>query len=547
MRRVAAIVVVVIVAAASLCAACAPSVRFADREILWQWPDDKPIPVPKKRELGFAWEDARDGFYQPIDRVLALDYLREARNVNALDEVPDSSWFVDRRRLPGRARPRTMSAEELFWGALPPDEAPQLPLTVVKGKDLGSNPGFIALDARRRKYMIKVDPPDHLGITTSTEVVVSRLAWAAGWRVPGEMLIDAHVEQLKVDPHATVNDESGDPTPFPEEALRHLLAHVPRNADGTVRLLASRWLSGIAIGNFDYIGRVKDDPNDIVDHEARRDLRGFGVFAAWVNNIDTFENNTLDMYEGERGRGHVVHYQQDVGGSFGNWTGVPAPYWSGTETFLEAHLVLRSLLTLGFWPRPFDDWRYRTWKEGLAREWPEVGVFEAAKFNPRTWQPMVENAAFARQTARDRYWGAKRVAAFTDEELRAAIAPAYYRPGAAEHVLYLLGRRRDKIARAFFSDTTPLDYFRIDGERLCFADLWVEAGLGNGAVYRASAPLPLAMSVAGSDHCVTLPRGNGYRVVAIAVQRAGERHFSRPTRVHLMIDGERRRILGIER
>ena len=35
------------VVAWALAAACAPSVRFEDREILWHWADDKPIAMPK--------------------------------------------------------------------------------------------------------------------------------------------------------------------------------------------------------------------------------------------------------------------------------------------------------------------------------------------------------------------------------------------------------------------------------------------------------------------------------------------------------------------
>ncbi len=520
-------------------AACAPSVRFADREILWRWPDDKPIPMPHKRDMCFMWQDARAGIFEPADRVLALDYLREARNVNALDEVPDSSWFVDRRRVPGDARPRPLGDDELRWGAVAPDELPVMPLTVVKGKDVGITPGFVALDARKQKYMIKLDPPGHRGMTTSTEVVVTRLGWAAGWRVPSIVVLDVRPEDFRVAPTATAHDAHEQPIPFTDEMLRAILARTPRASDGTVRILASHWLPGVSIGPFHFLGRPRDDPNDTIDHEDRRDLRGFGVFASWVNDIDAFDSNTLDMYEGKPGRGHVVHYQQDLGGSFGNWGGLPAPYWSGSETFLEAHLLLRSLFTLGLWPRDFDDWRYRKWKEKLSDDYPEIGTFEAQRFDPRHWRTMLENAAFARQTARDRYWGAKRVAAFSDAELRAAIAAGRYRPAAAERVLQVLGRRRDRIARAFFADVAPLDHFRIEGDRLCFDDLWLDAGLGGAVAYLANGSL--------IGRCVVVPAGDGYRIVSLRAQRAGERHPGPVVRVHLVVDGGRRRIVGVER
>ena len=523
----------------ALVAACAPALRFEDREILWRWPDERPVAMPHKRTTCFLWQDVRAGIFQPADRVLSLDCLHEARNTNALDEVPDSSWFVDRRRAPGTSRPRALSAEQMRWGAVDPDEVPELPLTVIKGKDLGITPGFVALDARHRQYMVKLDPPGHRGMTTSTEVVVTRLAWAAGWRVPSIVLLDVQPDAIHVAPNAEAKDPHDLPIRFTEAMLRKTLSQATRAADGTVRILASHWLPGIAIGSFSFLGRPKDDPNDTIDHQDRRDLRGFGVFSSWVNDIDAFDSNTLDMYEGAPGRGHVVHYQQDLGGSFGNWGGYPAPYWGGSETFLEAHLLLRSLLTLGLWPRPFDDWRYRTRKEGLSKEWPELGTFEAEKFEARAWRPMLENPAFARQTARDRYWGAKRLAAFSDAELRAAISAGGYRPAAAERVYDVLFRRRERIARAFFADVAPLDYFRIDGDRLCFEDLWVEAGLGAAAAYRADAPLV--------GRCVALVPGDGYRIISLRTLRPGERHAGPAVRVHLVIAGARRRIIGVER
>jgi hypothetical protein len=519
-----------------LCA-CAPPVRYADREILWRWPDDRPIPMPRKRELYIPWQHWRDAFFDPADRVLGLDYLHEARNVNALDEVPDSAWFADPRRVAGQAHPRALSADELRWGALTPEDVPELPFTIVRSKDVGDSPGFQALDARGKKYLVKLDPPGHLGLITSTEMVVTRLAWASGWRVPALALIDALPSQLRVDPSATVKGRYGERVPFTDEMLRQMLARSPRTAEGNYRLLASRWLPGVAIGEFAYAGRVKDDPNDRVPHEDRRDLRGFGVFAAWVNDLDTGQNNTLDMYQGEPGRGHVVHYQQDLGGSFDDWGGAPAPLWMGAETWIEPHLILRSFVTLGLWPRQFDDGKLRGEHERLAQAWPELGAFEAEHFDPLRWRPERENPAFARMTARDRYWGAKRVIAFSRDELRVVIATGRYRPEAAERLLAILWKRREAIARAFLSELSPLDHFHLEPAGLCFHDLWSEAGMGEAAVH-AAAPV--------IGQCVPLP-APGYRIITLATRRPGSKRADRPVRVHLIVAGAASRILGIER
>jgi len=521
-------------------AGCDPTVRFADRAILWHWPDDRPVPKPKTRRLGIFSESTRDAVFAPADRVLGLDYLVEARNTNALDEVPDSAWFHDPRRVDGQPRPRQLGPDEMVLGACGPEDAPLLPLTVTDGKTIGATPGFVAKDARGVKYLVKLDPKNHLGLTTQTELVVNRLAWASGWLVPALSIVDVDESQLLVGDQARLKDPYGHKRAYTRADLEALLDRVPRTSDGRIRLLASRWLPGEAIGEFAYQGRVADDANDLVEHEDRRDLRGFGAFAAWVNDVDTLQNNTLDMYVGEPGRGHVVHYQQDLGGSFGNFAGVVEAYWIGTETYWDTRLIVASLLSLGLSPRSWDDGRLRAYKEGVAGAWPELGGFEASRFEPRTWEPVIENAAFARQTRRDRYWGAKRVAAFDAEEVRVAIGAARYRPAAAAHLFDVLWERRRRLARAAFAETTALDHFALRGRTLCFDDLWIDAGLGGAAVYHASEGTL-------RDRCVTLDARGGYRVVALSVQRSGERHPSLPVRVHLVMSADGGHIVGVER
>lgn len=524
-------------------AGCEHFVRFSDRAILWHWPDDRPIPMPSKIKLGIYWEGVRDAIIAPADRVLSIETATEARDVNALDEAPDSSWFHDPRRVEGSVRPRWLTTEEMSYGALKPEDIPVLPLTVTEGKGIGATPGFVAEDARKVKYLVKLDPKDNPGLTTSTELVVTRLAWAAGWQVPGLTIVDLQPDTLLLSPKAKAKDNYGVKQPFTHDQLVDMLSKVPRNHDGTVRLLVSRWLPGENIGEFAWSGRRKDDPNDLIPHQFRRVLRGFGIFCAFVNNVDTLQNNNLDMYQGKPGQGHIVHYEQDVGGSFGNFAGQPAAYWSGNETWFDTRLIFRSLLLLGLWPRVWDDANYRARKDALRMEWPELGNFDAEKFDPRHWQPAIENAAFVRQTERDRYWGAKRIVSFTGDELRAAIAAGLYRPAAGERLFDILWRRRQKIAREFFSRVAPLDHFEIKGRTLCFDDLWIDADLGgeSGTSYRSDPDVTVR------GRCLELPDGTGYRIVSLAAKRPGERHFGPRVKVHVIQAGPRSHIIGVER
>jgi hypothetical protein len=530
-------------------AGCAGPTRFADRAILWHDHDDGPSPLPPtRRNAQIRWEGARDGFFRATDRALSIDYVKEARNVNALDEVPDSSWFVDRRRDPAAPddQPRwlPLAPETIARGAVRDEDLPVLPFTIIEGKSVGSAHGFVVLDSRNVRYMLKLDPPDLPQLVTSTQVVANRLAWAAGWNVPAEMLLDVAPETLLLAHDATIRNAYDRRVPFTEANLSQLLRGQVR--DGKVRVLASRWIGGRILGWGDYQGRDKHDRNDRIKHEDRRDLRGFGIWTAWVDDVDTLENNTLDTYVGEPGTGHVVHYQQDVGKSFGVFATKPISYWMGQESYFAGGRIFASLGTLGLMPRPWMRMNEATRVQTVER-WPQLGFFDAEHFKPRRWQPVVANAAFARQTRRDRFWGAKRVVLFTPDELRAAIAVGRYPSAVAEHLFDVLWQRREKVARAYFADTAPLDSFRLDGDRLCFEDLGIRAGLGEPGtpLYDARERGKLLPFV--SVGCVQLGPAQGYRVIELRVRRPGERHLGPAVRVHLVAHTTRRNIVGIER
>ena len=135
-----------------------------------RWPgrsttrEDLPRP-PRPTDLGEleATLITRDDVAGEVDRALALEGARPARDVNAADEVPCSTWFCPRNHL------QPMPPDAIAAG--PPGTAPRLPLRIVKGKDQGAALGFQVVDADGRKYLLKLDPAGHLGMSTGAEII----------------------------------------------------------------------------------------------------------------------------------------------------------------------------------------------------------------------------------------------------------------------------------------------------------------------------------------------------------------------------------------
>ncbi len=98
-----------------------------------------------------------------------------AGNVNTIDEVPDSSWFVNRI---GR---RPLSTAELIRG---PDRQDAISLDgwkVSGGKSTGLQPGFRMTDPSGHLYQIEFDPPSHPEMATGAEIIGTAFYHAFGY------------------------------------------------------------------------------------------------------------------------------------------------------------------------------------------------------------------------------------------------------------------------------------------------------------------------------------------------------------------------------
>jgi hypothetical protein len=393
-----------------------------------------------------------------------------AGNVNTVDEVPDSSWYSNRLIDP------SMTPERL---ALGPNTtaAPRLalhstdqPLTVIRAKTEGAAPGFVARCADGETWYISLDPRGHEEAATGALMVASRLFWALGYNVPEQYLARIRPESIRIGDTARVATMSGRKRQMRRADLDAVFARAARSADGTYRVVASRQVPGRVIGHFAYEGTRNDDPNDIVPHQHRRELRALQVFGAWTNLVDIKANNTLDTVVTENGRGIVKHYLQDVGSAFGIGANGPHDYDEGYEHIYQGDTLVRRLVSFGLYLSP--------WQTAAKYErHPAIGRFEAATFDPRAWKPRLPVPALLELREDDAFWAARRVAAFTDEMIRHAVAAAEYSdPRAARYLGDVLIARRDKVARAYLAGVGSLVDLALAADALAFTDVAVAAG-----------------------------------------------------------------------
>jgi hypothetical protein len=485
-----------------LCATIVASAIAAEREsdstvgassVVWRDNDDQSIVEPAKDDDGdyIWWDGVYSMAIRPISRVadvgadartvgewLHLAPPEEAANVNALDEVPDSTWFTNRH---GRKR---LSPAEIERGA-PPARAPAAdgPLVILSGKSLGMTPGFVMRDQRGDRFVVKFDPARYPETATGAELVCSRIVWALGWNVPDNQLFVFDPARLEIAAGATAKDEHGGKIAFTAELLERQLRDAYHLPDGRVRALASRLVPGEPKGAPRLVGTRRDDPNDTVAHENRRDLRGLRVVAAFINYTDARRGNLFDTFvrddpDRENSRGHLVHFVLDFSSALGagnvDWKDPKL----GNEYLFDPVKVLPRVLTLGFispaWAR-------------IPLTHPALGYFESSLFDPDGWKPSYRNLVFARATARDLFWGAKLVTALDAEDLRAAVRAGAWSDPRAEELLYgILAERRRRIARAYFDPVriNPADRWDVRGSELAFEDLAVAAGVVDSSVVR---------------------------------------------------------------
>lgn len=309
-----------------------------------------------------------------------------AKNLDENGAVPDSSFYQNRLI-------RGVEPGILARGANRESE-PKGPFTILKIKEKGVSLGFIGEEINGHKYLIKLEDTNYPGLAGMAEIVTSRIYWALGYFVPETYLV-------------TISG-TGD-----------------ERFDGK-RGLASRFVPGEVLGSFKF-DWVRD----------RREFRGLKLAAAWLNDTDRADQNTLAAVEDDL----ILFYLLDFNGSLGSYRqGIPKEPWIGCRYAwdVEKQIIgLFRLLTLGL----IQD---KPCVQGEIVESQSLGYISTS-LDPDQWRPEKPNTAFDSMTEEDAVWMARKMAQFSREQLAAIVAEAKIDKAEAERLVEILLSRRQAI------------------------------------------------------------------------------------------------------
>ena len=123
------------------------------------------------------------------------------------------------------------------------------------------------------------------------------------------------------------------------------------------------------------------------------------------------------------------------------------------------------------------------WRTQDYFESPAIGRLprDHSKWNPEQWWPHITNAAFRHMRPDDTFWAATKVAAISDEMIRAAVAEGNFGDKTSEEFLAkAISDRRLRILQTFLPKVNPIVDPQLDPNgRLSFRNAAVEAAVAD--------------------------------------------------------------------
>jgi hypothetical protein len=186
--------------------------------------------------------------------------------------------------------------------------------------------------------------------------------------------------------------------------------------------------------------------------------------------------NTLDVLVEEGSAPHIRHYLIDFTTTLGSGGSRPKEVREGNEPVYSLGRTAKNIVGFGIYTPQ--------WMRAKYPKYRSVGHFDYETFDPEKWTPNHEIAPFANRLPDDTFWAAKKLAAFTNEDIAALVSAGQYSDRrASAWIAKSLIERRSRILRTYYEKVLPLDNFQIENDQLTFDDLERREGFVSSRTY----------------------------------------------------------------
>jgi hypothetical protein len=201
--------------------------------------DDRSIPEPNEREISELYAITYNSWLRHLSPAYKLSKSLDpgSLNVNAWDEVADSTWFTN------RIGTRPMSFEEIVSGQ---EGHPPEPGTwkIVRSGNEGYTPSFYIRDSEGRVYYLKFDLAGASERNSAAERICTLIMHAAGYHVPLNNITYFRAPDLMLDEKSHSRDALGKRHLMRKAELDGALAKLQPLPDSRLRAMASLLLPG---------------------------------------------------------------------------------------------------------------------------------------------------------------------------------------------------------------------------------------------------------------------------------------------------------------
>src|SRR4029450_11138999 len=142
--------------------------KFYSDDPLQREPETQDAAKVQELEIDLFWDLAENLFGNPGGRTPLI----KSRDVNTIDEVPNSSWFTN------RIRTETLSPAAVGPGPLTGNGPPPGIWSVTRPKEAGFAPGFTMKDAKGDTWFVSFDANGFPEAATGAILVANRIFWS---------------------------------------------------------------------------------------------------------------------------------------------------------------------------------------------------------------------------------------------------------------------------------------------------------------------------------------------------------------------------------